>query len=185
MKLTIKNIGILAGIDESGRDRIAGADMARLEVVENAYLTAEEGLIASYGRMEELPEGRADEEIDARGGVVLPAFCDSHTHIVYAGSREGEFVDKITGLSYEEIARRGGGILNSADRLHTATEQELSANPAVGPELAKGIVEFRENVGDIKSMDELLEVKGVTPEVLEKLKQAVTVEAIEGAECSC
>ena len=125
MKLTIKNIGILAGIDESGRDRIAGADMARLEVVENAYLTAEEGLIASYGRMEELPEGRADEEIDARGGVVLPAFCDSHTHIVYAGSREGEFVDKINGLSYEEIARRGGGILNSADRLHTATEQEL------------------------------------------------------------
>ena len=105
MKLTIKNIGILAGIDESGRDRIAGADMARLEVVENAYLTAEEGLIASYGRMEELPEGRADEEIDARGGVVLPAFCDSHTHIVYAGSREGEFVDKINGLSYEEIAR--------------------------------------------------------------------------------
>ena len=67
--------------------------------------------------------------------------------------------------------------------LNTATEQELSANPAVGPELAKGIVEFRENVGDIKSMDELLEVKGVTPEVLEKLKQAV--EAIEGAECSC
>ena len=66
--------------------------------------------------------------------------------------------------------------------LNTATEQELSANPAV---LAKGIVEFRENVGDIKSMDELLEVKGVTPEVLEKLKQAVTVEAIEGAECSC
>ena len=64
--------------------------------------------------MEELPEGRADEEIDARGGVVLPAFCDSHTHIVYAGSREGEFVDKINGLSYEEIARRGGGILNSA-----------------------------------------------------------------------
>ena len=63
--------------------------------------------------------------------------------------------------------------------LNTATEQELSANPAVGPELAKGIVEFRENVGDIKSMDELLEVKGVTPEVLEKLKQAVTVEAIE------
>ena len=76
---------------------------------------------------------------------------------------------------------RDSGKLN----LNTATEQELSANPAVGPELAKGIVEFRENGGDIKSMDELLEVKGVTPEVLEKLKQAVTVEAIEGAECSC
>ena len=98
MKLTIKNIGILAGIDESGRERIAGADMKRLDTVTNAYVTAEEGLIVSYGPMEELPEGRADEEIDARGGVVLPAFCDSHTHIVYAGSREGEFVDKINGL---------------------------------------------------------------------------------------
>ena len=82
----------------------------------------------------------------------------------------------------------GYRVFSDADgkmNLNTATEQELSANPAVGPELAKGIVEFRENVGDIKSMDELLEVKGVTPEVLEKLKQAVTVEAIEGAECSC
>lgn len=96
MKLTIKNIGILAGIDESGRERIAGADMKRLDTITNAYVTAEEGLIVSYGPMEELPEGRADEEIDARGGVVLPAFCDSHTHIVYAGSREGEFVDKST-----------------------------------------------------------------------------------------
>ncbi len=125
MKLTIKNIGTLAGIDESGRARVTGADMKRLETIGNAYLTAEDGLITAYGPMEELPEGRADEEIDARGGVVLPAFCDSHTHIVYAGSREGEFVDKINGLSYEEIARRGGGILNSADRLHTASEQEL------------------------------------------------------------
>ena len=106
MKLTIKNIGTLAGIDESGRARVTGADMKRLETIGNAYLTAEDGLITAYGPMEELPEGRADEEIDARGGVVLPAFCDSHTHIVYAGSREGEFVDKINGLSYEEIAAR-------------------------------------------------------------------------------
>ena len=158
MKLTIKNIGILAGIDESGRDRIAGADMARLEVVENAYLTAEEGLIASYGRMEELPEGRADEEIDARGGVVLPAFCDSHTHIVYAGSREGEFVDKINGLSYEEIARRGGGILNSADRLHTATEQELydEAMPRLHQmmESGTGAAEIKSGYG-LSTQDEL------------------------------
>lgn len=125
MRLTIKNIGFLAGIDESGRERILGSDMKHLETLENAYIIAEDGKIASYGHMETMPEERADEEIDAKGGAVLPAFCDSHTHIVYAGSREGEFVDKINGLSYEEIARRGGGILNSADRLHTATEQEL------------------------------------------------------------
>ena len=150
MKLTIKNIGILAGIDESGRDRIAGADMARLEVVENAYLTAEEGLIASYGRMEELPEGRADEEIDARGGVVLPAFCDSHTHIVYAGSREGEFVDKINGLSYEEIARRGGGILNSADRLHTEAMPRLHQMMESGT----GAAEIKSGYG-LSTQDEL------------------------------
>ena len=100
----------------------------------------------------------------------------------------GEKNDK---LEYADaLAEKVAGyrVFSDADgkmNLNTATEQELSANPAVGPELAKGIVEFRENVGDIKSMDELLEVKGVTPEVLEKLKQAVTVEAIEGAECSC
>ena len=100
----------------------------------------------------------------------------------------GEKNDK---LEYADaLAEKVAGyrVFSDADgkmNLNTATEQELSANPAVGPELAKGIVEFRENVGDIKSMDELLEVKGVTPEVLEKLKQSVTVEAIEGAECSC
>mgnify|MGYP000969509402 CR=1 FL=1 len=100
----------------------------------------------------------------------------------------GEKNDK---LEYADaLAEKVAGyrVFSDADgkmNLNTATEQELSANPAVGSEQAKGIVEFRENVGDIKSMDELLEVKGVTPEVLEKLKQAVTVEAIEGAECSC
>ena len=140
MRLTIKNIGILAGIDESGRERVMGAEMKNLGTLTNAYLIAEEGKITSYGPMAELPEGRSDEEIDARGGVVMPAFCDSHTHIVYAGSREGEFVDKINGLSYEEIARRGGGILNSADRLHEATEQELyeEAMPRLQQMMASG-----------------------------------------------
>ena len=140
MRLTIKNIGILAGIDESGRERVMGAEMKNLGTLTNAYLIAEEGKITSYGPMAELPEGRSDEEIDAWGGVVMPAFCDSHTHIVYAGSREGEFVDKINGLSYEEIARRGGGILNSADRLHEATEQELyeEAMPRLQQMMASG-----------------------------------------------
>ena len=125
MKLIIKNIGILAGIDESGRTRAMGAEMKKLGTEKNAYIIVEDGKIKSYGNMSTMPEERADEEIDAKGGVVLPAFCDSHTHIVYSGSREIEFVDKINGLSYEDIARRGGGILNSADRLHTASEQEL------------------------------------------------------------
>lgn len=158
MKLTIKNIGILAGIDESGRERIMGEDMKRLATLENAYVTAEDGLITAYGRMDEMPEGRADEEIDARGGVVMPAFCDSHTHIVYAGSREGEFVDKINGLSYEEIARRGGGILNSADRLHTATEQELyeEAMPRLHQMMASGTgaAEIKSGYG-LSTADEL------------------------------
>ena len=82
MKLIIKNIGQLAGIDESGRERIMGADMKELRTLDNAYITAEDGMITAYGSMSELPEGRADEEIDARGGIVLPAFWDSHTHIV-------------------------------------------------------------------------------------------------------
>lgn len=124
MKLLIENIGILAGIDETGRERITGADMKKLRQIENAYLLAENGKIKDYGKMSDLKE-RANETVDAAGGVVLPAFCDSHTHIVYAGSREGEFVDKINGLSYEEIARRGGGILNSAERLRNASEEEL------------------------------------------------------------
>jgi imidazolonepropionase len=127
MKLLIKNIATLAGIDESGRERICGAQMKELREIKNAYLLAEDGLIKEYGAMTRLKETRADEIIDAAGAVVLPAFCDSHTHIVYAGSREGEFVDKINGLSYVEIAKRGGGILNSAALLHGATEDELYA----------------------------------------------------------
>ena len=140
MKLIIKNIGILAGIDESGRTRAMGAEMKKLGTEKNAYIIVEDGKIKSYGNMSALPEERADEEIDAKGGVVLPAFCDSHTHIVYSGSREIEFVDKINGLSYEDIARRGGGILNSADRLHTASEQELydEAMPRLHQMMASG-----------------------------------------------
>jgi imidazolonepropionase len=127
MKLLIKNIAALAGIDETKRERICGAAMKELGVLRDAYLLAEDGLIKEYGAMARLEETRADEIINAAGAVVLPAFCDSHTHIVYAGSREGEFVDKINGLSYVEIAKRGGGILNSAGRLHEATEDELYA----------------------------------------------------------
>lgn len=103
---------------------VCGAEMKALPGIENAFLLLEDGLIKSFGKNEDAPV-RADEVIDASGRLVLPAWCDSHTHIVYAGSRENEFADKINGLSYEEIASNGGGILNSAKRLAEATEDEL------------------------------------------------------------
>ncbi len=124
-RLLIKNIGLLQGISPATAP-LRGAAMAQVENLAAAYLVAEDGVIAAFGSMADCPQGDAFEHVvDAEGGIVRPAFCDSHTHIVYAGSREGEFIDKIHGLSYEEIAERGGGILNSADRLLAATEDEL------------------------------------------------------------
>lgn len=99
--------------------------MNSAEQIHGAFLLAEDGIIVRFGKMEELGEVEADEVLDAEGRVVFPAFCDSHSHIVYAGSREGEFRDKIAGMTYEEVAARGGGILNSADRLAEASEDEL------------------------------------------------------------
>ncbi len=113
--------------DRLARPRLQGREMGELETLDDAYLMADDGEVSEFGLMADLPtEGiRVDVTIDAKGGMVLPSWCDPHTHIVYAGSREGEFVDKIRGLSYAEIARRGGGILNSADLLHSLTEDEL------------------------------------------------------------
>lgn len=126
MRHQVKNIGTLAGILEDGSLRKEGTAMDAVGTIENAYLTIEDGKIAGYGPSEEMPDENAfDTVTDAGGGFVLPSFCDSHSHVVYAGSRDGEFLDKINGLSYEEIARRGGGILNSADLLHNTSEDEL------------------------------------------------------------
>lgn len=123
----IKNIKTLYGIRRDDELLVSGAGMKELPAIDNAWLLIEDGLIKEYGSAAQQPE-RADEVIDATGRLVLPAWCDSHTHIVYAGSREGEFADKIKGLTYEEIAARGGGIVNSAKRLAEATEQELFEN---------------------------------------------------------
>lgn len=125
MRLLVKNIAELVGIRPAGVERVCGAEMAELPSLHDAWLLAEDGRIAAFGPMSQLGEMSADETVDAEGGTLIPSFCDSHTHLVYAGSREQEFLDKINGLSYEEIARRGGGILNSADRLHAASEEEL------------------------------------------------------------
>ncbi len=125
MNLLVKNIGTIVGIDESGRTRVSGKAMDEIAMLENAWLLTDGTRIKDYGTMDTLPAEESCEVIDAQGGWLFPSFCDSHTHIVYAGSREQEFLDKINGLSYEEIAKRGGGILNSADRLHGTTEDEL------------------------------------------------------------
>ena len=105
--------------------RVCGKDMAQMETIKNAYLIIEDDKFAAFGPMSEFKEQNADTFIDATGRMVLPSFCDSHTHLVYAGSREIEYIDKIRGLSYEEIAKRGGGILNSAKRVQEASEEQL------------------------------------------------------------
>lgn len=132
MKLLITNIRELYQVEETPRSMVCGKDMAFLPSIRDAYLLMENEYISAFGEMSSLsPSLLADKVVDATGKIVLPAFCDSHTHIVYAGSREQEFIDKINGLSYEEIAQRGGGILNSAKQLHEATEDQLYAEALV------------------------------------------------------
>lgn len=160
MRVLIENIGILAGIDSHGKQRLCGKEMQSLGILNGAWLLVEDGRFAAWGTRAEMPvEGiAADEHVDAEGGAVLPSWCDSHTHIVFAGSREAEFVDKIRGLSYAEIAKRGGGILNSADLLHTLSEDELYRQAMVRMEevmrKGTGCVEIKSGYG-LNTADEL------------------------------
>lgn len=124
--LLIRNIRQLLQVEEQPRREVRGEEMGNLPGLYEAFLLIEGERIKDFGPMGRCPE-RADEVIDATGRLVLPCWCDSHTHIVFAGSREQEFVDRIKGLTYEEIARRGGGILNSARRLRETPEEELLA----------------------------------------------------------
>ncbi len=152
MKL-LTNIGALAGVDRSGIKLRRGDEMAEFPLLRDAWLLVDGERIAAFGEMAELSgrEFGAVETVDMQGGWVFPSFCDSHTHIVYAGNRAGEFIDKINGLSYEEIAARGGGILNSADLLHRTSEDELfrQAMERVGEMIAKGTgaVEIKRGYG--------------------------------------
>lgn len=160
MRVLIENIGILAGIDSHGKQRLCGKEMQSLGILNDAWLLVENGRFAAWGTRAEMPaEGiAADEHVDAEGGAALPSWCDSHTHIVFAGSREAEFVDKIRGLSYAEIAKRGGGILNSADLLHTLSEDELYRQAMVRMEevmrKGTGCVEIKSGYG-LNTADEL------------------------------
>lgn len=128
MKILIKNIKELVQVEESPKLKISGNDMKTISCIQNAWLAIEDDKIAGFGKMDDW-EGISDWTnltiLDASDKIVMPSYCDSHTHIVYAGSREGEFVDRINGLTYEQIFERGGGILNSAKKLQEASEEEL------------------------------------------------------------
>jgi len=125
MKILIINIKELIQVRENGILKVSGAEMKELPTIKNAYLLIENNIISDYGDMKNCPTISVDSTIDATGKMVLPTWCDSHTHIVYAGNREQEFVDRIKGMTYEEIANRGGGILNSAKKLNETSEEEL------------------------------------------------------------
>ncbi|MBQ3606762.1 MAG: imidazolonepropionase [Bacteroidales bacterium] len=202
MKTIIYNIGTLAGILPAEVKRLEGPQMNHVECIEDAYLVIEDGIIAEFGSMEALSWGGVQnratplaagggarsegvggvvlntasaegvEYIDAQGGFVMPAFCDSHTHIVYAGCRDGEFRDKIAGLSYEEIAARGGGILNSADLLHETSENDLYEQSMVRVReimaMGTGAVEIKSGYGltvedELKMLRVIRRIKETAP----------------------
>ena len=174
MRILVDNIGCIFGIERQGRLRLCGEEMRSMETLEDAWLLVEDGRIAAFGSASEgMPED-VDRRVDAAGGTLFPSFCDSHTHLVYAGSREQEFLDKINGLSYEEIARRGGGILNSADRLHAASEDELYATAMERVrEIARmgtGCVEIKSGYG-LSTEDELKMLR-----VIRRIRESVPLE---------
>jgi len=147
----ITNIKELLQVRETSVSKVSGAEMAVLPTIKNAFLLIENNLIADFGEMNNLPEIKADKIIDATGRIVLPSWCDSHTHIVYAGNREQEFVDRINGFTYEEIANRGGGILNSAKKLNETSEEEIYDQSKLRLEevmrLGTGAVEIKSGYG--------------------------------------
>jgi imidazolonepropionase len=149
--LLIKNIKQLVSAAEIFPDKVAGKTMQELPVIENAWLLIEDGIIANFGPMENMPTTDKAEVIDASNRFVLPAWCDSHTHLVFPKSREIEYTDKIRGLSYEEIAKRGGGILNSAKMMQEANEEQLFNDAMVRlQEIVKwgtGAVEIKSGYG--------------------------------------
>ncbi|HLV15483.1 MAG TPA: imidazolonepropionase [Xanthomarina sp.] len=148
MTLLIKNIKELLQVRDTNISIIKGKDMKILPSIKNAYLLIEHDTIIDYGSMDDLGDLEADNIIDASGKMVLPTWCDSHTHIVYAGNREQEFVDRINGLSYEDIANRGGGILNSAEKLQNTSEEDLYQQSA---QRLKNIIKLGTGAVEIKS----------------------------------
>ena len=156
MNVLFKNIKELIQVRETSIDFLSGKEMRILPTIKNAFLLVKNGLIADFGLMENCPEITI-KIIDASGKMILPSWCDSHTHIVYAGNREDEFVDRINGLSYKEIADNGGGILNSAKRLQETSEEDLFNQSKIRLEniiqLGTGAVEIKSGYGLTKEAE--------------------------------
>lgn len=171
-KMLIKNIKELIQVEDSIQPNVPGKKMKNLPTLKNAWLAIEDGIIVDFGSMTDMP-GITDwadlEVIDAEGKLVFPSWCDSHTHLVFAGTRESEFVDRINGLSYEEIANKGGGILNSAKKLQETSEEDLlkSAHNRLNEviEMGTGSIEIKSGYG--LSVDAELKIL----RVIKKLKE--------------
>ncbi len=178
MNLIIKNIKELVQVEVKPKLKVSGDEMSNLQTIKDAYLIIENGLISEFGKMSNISSLEKNianfKEIDASGKMVFPTWCDSHTHLVYPASREIEYIDKIKGLSYEEIAKRGGGILNSAKKLHEATEEELTESAL---KRIKEIISYGTGAVEIKSgyglntSDELKMLR-----VIRKLKEISPIE---------
>jgi imidazolonepropionase len=151
MKLLLTNIKELLQVRENSPSKVSGLEMKQLPTIKNAWLVLENDTIADYGSMDNIGDFSADNTIDCTGKIVLPTWCDSHTHLVYAGNREQEFVDRINGLSYLEIAEKGGGILNSVKKLQNTTEDDLYDQSAKRLEevmqLGTGAIEIKSGYG--------------------------------------
>jgi imidazolonepropionase len=172
MSLLIRNIRLLVNVRENSR-LLRGAELSYLPCIENAYLIVENGKISAYGEMKQSPTVNAQlSTIDANGAYVLPCWCDSHTHLVFATSREEEFVDKIKGLSYADIAAKGGGILNSANKLNEMSEDDLfdlalqRLNEVI--QLGTGAIEIKSGyglsvAGELKMLRVIQRLKAISP----------------------
>lgn len=174
MAKLLTNIGCLLGIDNPGGGLKKGVEMRQINQIDNAWLLTEGQFIADFGAMTEPPEATAGVEIvDLKGAWVFPAFCDPHTHLVFAASREGEFIDKLNGLSYEQIAANGGGILNSAAKLQKMDEATLYEQSAWRLQQAAlqgiGAIEIKSGYG-LTLADELKMLR-----VIRKLKETSSV----------
>lgn len=174
MATLFKNIKELIQVRKEPISFVSGAEMKKLPTIKNAFLVVENGLIADFGDMRNCPNTNFSKVIDATGKMILPSWCDSHTHIVYAGNREGEFVDRINGLSYAEIANNGGGILNSAKKLQATSEEEIYKQSKVRLEeviqLGTGAVEIKSGYG----LTEEAEIKMLR--VIKRLKENYPIE---------
>lgn len=177
MTTLLYNIKELLQIRDQSATKVCGAAMRDLPRINNAFLIIEDDVIADFGSMDTVPDFKFDHKINAAGKTVLPAWCDSHTHLVYAGNRESEFVDRINGLSYETIAKKGGGILNSAKKLQETSEDDLFTQSSKRLEelmyLGAGAVEIKSGYG-LNTESELKMLR-----VIKRLKKAypITIKA--------